>query len=111
MAEWQEIFLLHLIPQIVAQVSSRVFVGQDLCRNPQWLRIAVNYTTDSVVAARVITRWPRVLQPLAHWFIPDCRKVRQHVKVARQLMRPFIQQRLQERQNKETPKEARDAIE
>lgn len=110
MAEWQEIVLLHRIPQIVAQISSRVFVGQDLCRDPRWLRIAVNYTADSVAGARVIARWPRILQPLVHWFLPECQKVRGHVKEARKLMGPFIHQRRQERQNKETPKEARDAI-
>lgn len=109
-AEWQEIGLLHCIPRIVAQASARVFVGQDLCRDPRWLRIAVNYAADSVAGARVIARWPRILQPLVHWFIPDCRKVREHVKEARKLMGPFIHQRRQERQNKKIPKEARDAI-
>lgn len=109
-AEWQEVVLLQRIPQIVAHVSSRVFVGQELCRDPRWLRIAVKYTVDSVAGARVIARWPRILQPFVHWFLPECRKVREHVKEARKLMGPFIRQRRQERQNKETPKEARDAI-
>lgn len=109
-AEWQEIVLLRHIPQIIAQVSSRILVGQDLCRDPQWLRIAVKYTADSVAGAGVIARWPRILQPITHWFIPDCQKVQEHVEAARKLMEPFIRQRRQERQNKKTPKEARDAI-
>lgn len=110
MAEWQELFLLQRIPQIVARISSRVFVGQDLCRDSRWLRIAVNYTADSVAGARVIARWPKIMQPLVHWFLPECQKVREHVKEARKLMGPFIHQRWLERQNKQTPKEARDAI-
>lgn len=85
-AEWQEIVLLRHIPQIIAQVSSRMFVGQDLCRDSQWLRIAVKYTANSVAGAGVIARWPRILQPITHWFIPDCRKVREYVKEARKLM-------------------------
>lgn len=109
-AEWQEVVLLQRIPQIVARVSSRVFVGRDLCRDPKWLRVAVNYAADSVAGARVIARWPRILQPLVNWFLPDCQKVRAHVSEARKLMGPFINQRRLERQNKETPKEARDAI-
>jgi hypothetical protein len=43
--------LTGIVRPLVAQLSSRVFLGDKVCRNPDWLRITVNYTIDSLMAA------------------------------------------------------------
>lgn len=80
---------------LVAQLSSRLFVGTDLCRNKEWLHLAKNYTLDSFGAGRALRRQPMALRPLMVWLLPEWRKVRQDVKDARRILAPVINARLE----------------
>ncbi|KAI7281913.1 hypothetical protein KC345_g3859 [Hortaea werneckii] len=81
------------ILDMVARLSSRVFLGQDLCRNEQWLHIAKNYTVDSFIAARLLRLVPSVFRPVVHWFMPHCIRVRNEYADANKLIMPKIERR------------------
>ena len=36
---WQTVVLKDTVMDVVARLSSRVFLGKDLCRDPRWLQI------------------------------------------------------------------------
>lgn len=65
-----------MLLQLIARVSSRVFIGPELCTNEDWLRISKEYAIDSFIAARTLRQWHFSLRPIVHWFLPECRKVR-----------------------------------
>jgi cytochrome P450 len=90
---YHEIKLKSTILEVVAQVSSRVFLGDTLCRNPAWLKITVEYTTNVFVAADSLRQWPRPIRPIVHWLLPSCRKLRAQVREARAIITPFLQER------------------
>lgn len=50
--EWHEIELKSSMLHIISQLSSRVFLGTELCRNPDWLRVTRDYTVDAIQAAQ-----------------------------------------------------------
>ena len=50
--EWLEIGLEPIAFKIVSQLSSRVFLGEELCRNEDWLQVTVDYTRDSMIASQ-----------------------------------------------------------
>ncbi|KAF9887787.1 hypothetical protein FE257_009593 [Aspergillus nanangensis] len=90
--------ILHIalkssILQIVAQLSSKVFLGDKICRNPDWLRITINYTVDTFIAAQYLRLWPRILRPLMANFLSSCRKIRQEVQEARAIITPVLEER------------------
>lgn len=87
--------LKPVILDIVARLSSRLFVGEDLCRNKEWLELAKNYTLDSFAATRVLRRWPFALRPFVIWILPEWKKVRQDVADARRILAPVINKRLE----------------
>ena len=91
--DWHEIKVQPTVLKIVAQSSSRVFLGEELCRNPDWLRITVDYTVDSVVAAQTLRLWPKILRPVVHWFLPSCQKIRAQIFEARALVNPVLEKR------------------
>ncbi|KAJ5793865.1 Cytochrome p450 [Penicillium paradoxum] len=91
--EWTEIQFHKISLASVAEVSARVFLGEDVCRNPTWLKLSIDYTMDVVLAARALRMWPRFLVPVVHWFLPETRKVRQQVEVARSIIQPEIDAR------------------
>lgn len=82
--------------------------------NPEWQRIAsscppfashlpsltveqvTEYTADLLMACRRLNLIPKPLRPIVHWFLPECRKLRVHIKDAQALINPEVERRLDE---------------
>ncbi|EOD53178.1 putative cytochrome p450 monooxygenase protein [Neofusicoccum parvum UCRNP2] len=113
--EWHEVNLKSVNLDLVARLSSRIFLGEELCRDEDWLKITVNYTVDIMLAAERLRRVPGSLRRIVHWFLPEAQKLRAEVKQAGEIIRPVLEKRRAEKaameaQGKE-PVEHNDAIE
>lgn len=80
---------------LISRISSRVFLGEKLCRNEEWLRITQSYTIDEFLAMTELRMWPAAIHSIVHWFLPRCRKLRTQVSKARKVMRPILEERQQ----------------
>ncbi|KAJ5181611.1 Cytochrome P450 [Penicillium cf. viridicatum] len=96
--DWHDIQLRTKTVGLIASLSSRVFLGEKICRNPEWLRITINYTIDSLMAAAQLRLWPEILRPLAANFLPKCRKIRQELQEAKNIIMPVIKERHEARE-------------
>lgn len=112
--EWQSRLLRADLLEIVARLSSRVFLGKDLCRNERWLEITKNYTVDSFLAANLLRLCPSIVRPLVYWVIPTCTRLRKEVRDARKLIMPEVEERRKRAEaliaSGEKPPKAADAI-
>ncbi|KAH7390475.1 cytochrome P450 [Pyrenochaeta sp. MPI-SDFR-AT-0127] len=93
--EWKEVVFKPKILQLVARISSRVFLGPEICKNERWLSISKEYAVDTFIAARALRQWPSILRPIVHWFIPECRKIRAELKQAREIIIPLVNEHRQ----------------
>ena len=93
LAEWKEYEIFEEILDVVARISTRVFLGPELCRNEEWLRITKNYTVDSFIAAYVLRIFPKPLRHIVHWFMPQCQRIRQQFADSMKLILPVVQAR------------------
>ena len=91
--EWHTTMLKNNVAELVARLSSRVFLGLPLCRNRRWLDIAKNYTVDSFVGSRILRTSPAIFRPIMYWFIPHCTRLRAQVRDARKLIMPEVEKR------------------
>ncbi|KAL3249557.1 hypothetical protein ABHI18_011522 [Aspergillus niger] len=91
--EWHEIPLSRSMLKIIAQLSSRVFLGDKICHNPKWLRVSVDYSIDLFQATFELRIYPRFLRPLASRFQPSCRRLRADIREARSIIEPVIEER------------------
>ncbi|KAI6092926.1 cytochrome P450 [Hypoxylon rubiginosum] len=91
--EWSTRLIRDDILEVVARLSSRVFLGSGLCRNRRWLDIAKSYTIDSFLLSRLMRAVPAMLRPLAYVLIPQSRSLRSAVRDARKLINPEVQRR------------------
>nr|CAP07651.1 P450 monooxygenase [Sphaceloma manihoticola] len=94
---WRELGTRQACLQVIARVSSRIFLGQELCRNPDWLRVTSTYSVLAFRAVVVLRFWPAPLRNLVHWFLPACKAARDLVQEARDLVNPLLQERNEER--------------
>ncbi|KAJ0123570.1 Dihydromonacolin L monooxygenase LovA [Diaporthe amygdali] len=93
--EWTSMTLKTFVLHLVARLSSRLFVGEELCRNEEWLELAKTYTLDTFAAARVLRSTPFALRRIAVWFLPEWKKVRQDLADAKRILSPVIEKRLE----------------
>jgi cytochrome P450 len=93
--EWHTIPVKDRMVKLIARLSSRVFLGEELCRNEDWLRVTRDYTTDGFMAAEELRMCPAAARPIVHWFLPRCRRLRAQVRAARRIMEPVLEKRRQ----------------
>lgn len=72
---WHQVELRPMILQLVARLSSRVFLGDELCRDSNWLKITINNTITSMTACAILRMFPRFMRPLVHQVLPQSRQV------------------------------------
>jgi len=71
-------------------MSASVFVGSELSRNPEWQKLTITYTTNAFMAIRSLRSFPEFIRPVIHWLLPEFKKARQQVKLARNMLQPIL---------------------
>ena len=92
--EWHEISLRLTALDLVSRLSTRIFLGPELCRDTAWRKIIVDYALNTFNCARTLRGYPGVTARVAQWFLKDCQVLREQVSMTRSLLGPFIEDRL-----------------
>lgn len=68
-------------------------MGEELCRDEEWLRACADYTVTAFGVGYQLGQYPRWSRPLIHWFLPSCWEVRRLLSHARHVLKPHIERR------------------
>lgn len=82
--------------RVVAAVSTRIFAGEELTTNEEWLQTTIRYTTDLITAAEVLKRIPRVIRPFIYRIVPHFRTLQATTAAATRIVKPIVQARREE---------------
>ncbi|RYP60188.1 hypothetical protein DL770_010048 [Monosporascus sp. CRB-9-2] len=91
--EWKTFLIRDAMADVVARLSSRVFLGKDLCRNKRWLDIAKTFTIDSFVVSHIMRAAPPFMRPITYWLLPQSRRLRKAVRDSRAMIEPEVERR------------------
>ncbi|KAL1792320.1 hypothetical protein ACET3X_008827 [Alternaria dauci] len=91
--EWKEIKLRPMAFDVVTRVTSRVFVGEELCRNKHWLKVTQDYAMTVVIAATKLRMYPKFLRKFIYRFVPECNRARSLVDECRRVVMAVINAR------------------
>ncbi|KAK1976380.1 cytochrome P450, partial [Colletotrichum cereale] len=91
--EWREYSIKDDILDLICRLSSRVFLGDEVCRNEEWLAITKSYTVNGFLSAQILRPYPYWTRFVAQWFVPECRALRQQVSDSRSIIEPVLQKR------------------
>ncbi|KAI1310734.1 cytochrome P450 monooxygenase [Xylaria venustula] len=92
-SDWHEISILPALRDITVRMSSRVFLGEELSRNEDWLDIMGNYAVDTIKAVNILTKYPKDIRPYISWLFPECKHVQDYYRRARNLIDPILEER------------------
>ncbi|KAK1546156.1 cytochrome P450 [Colletotrichum paranaense] len=93
--EWHKMSPQQDIMRIVSRLSSRVFAGEELCRDEEWVRVSSEYTAAAFGVGYEVGQWPRWARPIVHWFLPSCWRVRALLNECRKTLQPHMERRTQ----------------
>lgn len=93
---WTEIDIHHILLRVVAMVSGRVFIGPELCRNEQYIDVAIDYTLNVMTALRAVQDLRPWMRPFLADRLPAVRKLHQTIKNANALLEPVVRKRREE---------------
>ncbi|PQE10350.1 Ent-kaurene oxidase protein [Rutstroemia sp. NJR-2017a WRK4] len=93
--DWTEITPFRLFGKIAARISARALVGPELCRNPQWLDISINYTESLFKTIVVLRIFPTWTYPVLSRFLPSYWYGQYYLRSAKALLRPTFNTLLQ----------------
>ncbi len=96
-AEWQEMNIVSTSVKFISRISSRVFLGPEICRNERWLSITSQYTVNVFMTAFKLRIYPAPLRRIMNWILPGCRLVRAQIAEARTIIQPILDKRKEER--------------
>ncbi|KAH7048407.1 cytochrome P450 [Macrophomina phaseolina] len=63
-AEWKEVKLVETCKFLTGAVTSRMLVGQKLCRNEEYLDVSLRWNNSLMLTAGLINLFPDSLQPI-----------------------------------------------
>lgn len=68
-------------------------MGEEMCRNDEWVAAVSKYTSLSFLTANELRTWPDFLRPVVHWFLPSCQRVRAALPAPRRILKPLVERR------------------
>ncbi|KAI0638659.1 cytochrome P450 [Trametes polyzona] len=89
--DWVAVRVFPIVQQIIARASNRVIVGLPKCRDPEYLKVAINFTHDVFISSFIINLFPDVLKPFVA-------RMTTMVSRNKRILTPMIVPMLQERQ-------------
>lgn len=97
--DWTEVYINSKLVDIVAKVSGRVFVGPDLCQDPEYLDAGRNYTLNLIDSVRAVKKVRPWLRPFLAPRLPEIRRVREREEQATRFLQPIVQERMESKKN------------
>lgn len=93
-ADWTPVPMYMTIANMVAKVTGRVFVGEGLCRSPEYLDNAINYAVDVHEAQVEVKQMNPLLRPFLAPRLESVRRLRRREASAAHFFQPLVQARL-----------------
>ncbi|KAH7012740.1 cytochrome P450 [Microdochium trichocladiopsis] len=91
--DWAEVDVHEFLVRTVTMVSGRLFIGPELCRTPQYIDTAINYTMDVMAAQRAVQMLRPWQRPFAASRLAQVKKLAQREKKASEFLLPIIKAR------------------
>ncbi|KAI0962094.1 hypothetical protein AcV7_001014 [Taiwanofungus camphoratus] len=89
--EWLSVPALPIMREIVSRASNRIFVGLPICRDPEYIKTAIDFTIDVMKGRTILSIIPRTLKPLVGRFLPWPRRAFDRISVP---LKPVVEERL-----------------
>lgn len=93
---WKIVDMEAMARKVVTRLSTRVFLGPELCQNKEWLDLIDGQPPATNAALNALYAWPSIMRPLVNKVLPSCRRYHRIHERGRQLIMTLAEERRQE---------------
>lgn len=91
--EWHEITARKEIARVVSRMSTRIFIGEEMCNNDEWVDAVAAYTRTAFDCAHELRGYPAFTRRIVRLFMPDAKKVQDLLQPCREILAPVVEKR------------------
>lgn len=77
----------------MSRLSSKIFLGDKLCRNEDWIRLSKEYVVTAVESTKSFLAWPKYLHFMIPWVSKDAKLVTRQLDGIRAILKPILEER------------------
>ncbi|RDI78034.1 hypothetical protein Vi05172_g12015 [Venturia inaequalis] len=92
-SEWTQVHWYKIILNVIATVSGDIFLGRELCRNEDYMKMAVGYTVNAFTGINKLRLWWKPLRIIGRYFVPELRLTNKLRANTKKFLAPIIRQR------------------
>ncbi|PWY74047.1 cytochrome P450 [Aspergillus eucalypticola CBS 122712] len=89
--EWTLVSIENHLRMLVARMTAKVFMGAPTCRDPDWLRISIDFSVDLFTTAFTIKMFPPWLYGIVARLVPARYRTFRQLKTGRQIVGELTQ--------------------
>jgi len=97
--DWTNLNIYSHLCEIIAQVSGRMFVGEEYCRDPAYLDLAVNFTNELMGAVFAVKDCNPWLRPFKGPRLPAVKHFEERLQRSKAFLRTIVLERLSGEKN------------
>jgi cytochrome P450 len=91
--DWTEVTISKNLVRIIAIVSGYIFLGPDLCRNEEYMDLAIGYTIDAFTCVAIIRMVPDWMRSFVIYIVPHYWRIGRYRRRVRDFLLPIIRAR------------------
>ncbi|GAP89753.1 putative cytochrome p450 [Rosellinia necatrix] len=97
--KWTPVPMFEYLSLVVARVTGRVFVGPELCRDPDWIKVSLEYDINVGTAVVTLRMFPPFLHPIIARLLPSWWRAHRDIKTAERIIGPEVRARREKEAN------------
>ncbi|KAI6518905.1 hypothetical protein MCOR10_006900 [Pyricularia oryzae] len=90
--DWTEIDAFSIL-RLASRMSSRIFMGKDICQDPVWFKALLDYISDIGAQRNIISGWPLSLRPIIYRLVPASFRIKKKLQKCRDVLKPHLERR------------------
>ncbi|KAH7076351.1 cytochrome P450 [Paraphoma chrysanthemicola] len=91
--KWKETNITNDINNVVSRLSSKIFLGDKLCRNENWIELSKEYVHTAVGSTKAFLAWPKYLHFIIPWVSKDAKLVLRQLNGIRAILKSISKER------------------
>lgn len=89
--EWIEVDIQQMMRMCVARMSAKIFMGYPACRDPEWLKLSIDFSIDLFTCAFLLRMFPPFLHSIIGPLLPPRWTIARNLAKARKIIGPLME--------------------
>ncbi|CAN8100048.1 unnamed protein product [Discula destructiva] len=93
--DWEAVNIEYVMRMLVARMTAKIFMGHPVCRDPEWLKISIDFSIDMFKTTFGLKMFPGWMYPVAIYLLPQRWRAQRQLKKSQEFVAMLTDKHLQ----------------